>query len=656
MKQCLAVLALLLNCSIAFADLIPVEHFAKHSKYEDVVISPTGEYLAITMRNDESKYMVAILRTKDMSITGVIPPAGKQEIFNPIWVTDERLVVQLAERWGDLDTPRPNGELVAINANGKKKKMLTQHQRSYVSTTEKNYRPKNKLQGHSEIIHILPKDKKHVLIEYYPFGVAYKEKKSSAYKLNIFNGKVKRVAVAPSVWSNFVTDGYGEITHAAGFDTSNNNLLIHKLHNGDWQLTETIENLGTGSEPIAAIADSHELIIKQTQTTGPAKIYKLNVDTKERSLLYKHKSVDPGHIVRDRITNNPIAIHFDPDYPDLHLIDNQHPIGNWYPALYQAFGGKRVVITSATDDYKTLALHVSADNDPGQFHLFDTEKKKLRFIFQAKPWMNTDQLNTTEPFSFKTSDGIKLHGYITKPKSSDGNIPLVVHPHGGPHGPRDYWQYNNDVQLLASRGYAVLQVNFRGSGGYGNQFEASGYRHWGDLIQQDIIEATEWAISNQGIDSDRICIYGASFGGYSALMAPTIKPDLFQCAIGYVGVYDLNLMWDDGDIQKMNYGVNYLNQAIGKDKPELDKFSPLNNIDKLKAPVFLIHGAEDERVPVSHFYALQKALKKSNHPTESMLAAGEGHGFYQVENRQEMYERLLNFLDKHIGNKKVAQK
>lgn len=174
------------------------------------------------------------------------------------------------------------------------------------------------------------------------------------------------------------------------------------------------------------------------------------------------------------------------------------------------------------------------------------------------------------------------------------------------------------------------------------------------VIQQDIIEATEWAAKVPDIDENRICIYGASFGGYSALMAPTIKSDLFKCSIGYVGVYDLNLLWDDGDIQKMNYGETFLAKAIGEDKESLNLFSPSHLKSRLKTPTFLIHGKEDERAPVSHFYAMKKSLEKSKTPVETMLVNGEGHGFYQEENRQEMYERLLAFLDKHIGDKKIA--
>lgn len=656
MKFYFAVLSLFIFSSATLAELIPIEHFAKHAKYEDIIISPTGEYLAVTMRNEEGRRMIAILRTEDMKVTSYLPPGGKQEPFNPTWVNNERIVAQLSERWGDLDSPRGNGELIAMNANGKKRKMLTEHQRAYVTSgTKDNSRPKNKLQGYSEIIHSLPKASKHVLIEYYAFSNsrAHKDKKPSAYRLNIFNGKVRRIAVAPSYWAKFITDADGNITHSAGFN-ENDELEVHKLNDSEWELLDSIANLGDNIELIASISGSSRVIIKKTSDTGPNKLYEYDLKTQKPKLIYKHNSVDYHRLELDQKTYQPIAIHFDPAYPDLAIIDPEHPIGHWYPALYQAFGGKRVVITGSSDDYKTLVLHVSADNEPGQFHLFDTEKKKLRFILQAKPWINSEQLVNTEPFKFKTSDDLVLHGYLTKPNNVKGKLPLIVHPHGGPHGFRDYWQYQDEVQLLASRGYAVLQVNFRGSGGYGDAFEELGYRHWGDLVQRDIIEATEWAITNKNIDSTRICTFGASFGGYSALISPILKPELFQCAVGYAGLYDLSLWRKDSDVKKRGLGEAYLNKVIGSDEKELNLFSPAQQASALKIPVLLIHGKQDERTPISQFYSMKESLLNAKNPAETLVIDDEGHGFYKQKNRHILYDRLLQFLDKHIGDKKIV--
>jgi dipeptidyl aminopeptidase/acylaminoacyl peptidase len=175
---------------------------------------------------------------------------------------------------------------------------------------------------------------------------------------------------------------------------------------------------------------------------------------------------------------------------------------------------------------------------------------------------------------------------------------MVVMVHGGPHGKRDYWEYDGEIQLLANRGYAVLQVNYRGSGGYGDSFERAGYREWGNEMIRDIIEGTTSTLNNYSIDKDNVCIYGASYGGYAAMMSAARAPDMFKCAIKYVGIYDLNYAYSESDTGKYLGGVAYPNKAIGTDKAELDKYSPVNLVDLIKANVKLILGEKNARVQV----------------------------------------------------------
>jgi len=247
---------------------------------------------------------------------------------------------------------------------------------------------------------------------------------------------------------------------------------------------------------------------------------------------------------------------------------------------------------------------------------------------------------------------LKINGLLTLPnhlKEGD-KVPLVVHPHGGPHGVRDDWQYNSDVQFLAHNGYGVLQVNFRGSGGYGDSFERAGHGEWGRKMQSDISDATRWAIDQGITNKDSICIYGASYGGYAALMG-VATTDLYQCAIGYAGVYDLELMRKKGDIKDAKQGLKYLDAVIGTDSVSLRQHSPVHLAENIKVPVFLIHGAKDERVPIAHAKALKKKLDKYNKTYEWLVEDKEYHGFYIEDNRVKLYEKLLAFLNKNIGNK-----
>jgi len=223
-----------------------------------------------------------------------------------------------------------------------------------------------------------------------------------------------------------------------------------------------------------------------------------------------------------------------------------------------------------------------------------------------------------------------------------------VLPHGGPHGVRDKWSYDWEVQLLANRGYAVLQVNYRGSGGYGLDFESSGYHEWGARMQDDITDATRWAIDNKLAEPDRICIFGASYGGYAALMGAVREPKLYRCAIGYAGVYDLELMLSSGDIPRSRLGRAYLSSALGDDVTQLRSRSPAFNAAQIQVPVLLIHGKEDWRADFKQAKQMKAALEANHKQFEWMALSREGHGVYDEETRREVYERILKFLDRYL--------
>ncbi|WP_394230935.1 alpha/beta hydrolase family protein [Shewanella colwelliana] len=225
----------------------------------------------------------------------------------------------------------------------------------------------------------------------------------------------------------------------------------------------------------------------------------------------------------------------------------------------------------------------------------------------------------------------------------------MILPHGGPHV-RDYWGFDPIVQMLANKGYAVIQVNFRGSTGYGKNFEKAGYGNWGTKIQDDIMLATQYAVQQGVADEDRMCIFGISFGGYSALQSAVRFPDTFKCSIGYAGVYDLEMLYNEGDVQSFSWGDAYLDETLGSDKSVQRAQSPVHFVSKLKAPVLIIHGEDDERAPIEHAEALRDALNKGSHPYEWLVKDKEGHGFYKEDNILEANQKILTFLDKYIGH------
>jgi dipeptidyl aminopeptidase/acylaminoacyl peptidase len=244
-----------------------------------------------------------------------------------------------------------------------------------------------------------------------------------------------------------------------------------------------------------------------------------------------------------------------------------------------------------------------------------------------------------------------LYGYVTTPRGAGKNLPMVVLPHGGPFGISDEWAFDPEIQMLASAGYAVLQVNFRGSGGHGRAYRHAGVRQWGRSMQDDVTDATRWAISEGIADGRRICIYGASYGGYAALMGSAKEPDLYRCAVGYVGVYDVP-MW----IGKGGWADSanaYLDGWVGKPS-ELVSVSPVHLARQIRIPVLLVAGGQDERVPIEQSEAMEKALRAAGVPVDTLYIRTEGHGFFVDEHRKQFYERLLAFLDANIGTAATA--
>ena len=256
-----------------------------------------------------------------------------------------------------------------------------------------------------------------------------------------------------------------------------------------------------------------------------------------------------------------------------------------------------------------------------------------------------------KPISYKSRDGLTIHGYLTLPKNSPGkNLPVIVNPHGGPWA-RDRWGFNSQVQFLANRGYAVLQMNFRGSTGYGREFWELGFKQWGKTMQDDITDGVHW-LSDEGIaDRDRIGIYGGSYGGYATLAGLAFTPELYACGIDYVGPSNLFTLLDSLPpywelYRKMFY------EMVGDpetDKELIEDISPFFHADRIKAPLFVAQGANDPRVNQAESDQIVEALESKGIDVQYMLKENEGHGFRNEENRMDFYEAMIEFLDKHMN-------
>jgi dipeptidyl aminopeptidase/acylaminoacyl peptidase len=309
-----------------------------------------------------------------------------------------------------------------------------------------------------------------------------------------------------------------------------------------------------------------------------------------------------------------------------------------------------VVITSASKEEDKFLVRTYSDRSLGAYYFFDVKTDELTKLSEVSPWLDEKKLSPMEPISYTTRDGLTVHGYLTLPNGKEPtNLPVVVNPHGGPWV-RDNWGYNPEVQLLADRGYAVLQVNYRGSTGYGKEFWTASFKQWGQAMQNDITDGVNWLIEQGIADPNRIAIYGASYGGYATLAGLTYTPELYACGVDYVGVSNLNSFLQTIPPYWKPF-LEMMYEMVGKpgdDQEMLDAYSPALNADKITAPLFVVQGANDPRVNIDESDQIVIALRERGVEVPYMVKYDEGHGFLNEENRFDFYKAMTGFLAMHL--------
>ena len=640
-----AALAAALIAPPANAADVNVDAYVKRDRFGDIKISPSGDHYAATVPLGD-RTALAILRRSDNQLTATFQIGKNSHVSGFWWVNDERVVISMSEKIGSHDAPRPTGDLYAINADGSRPDILVGQ--SVVSAGPgSKIQPKKAEHVAAFLVDDLAHDDKNVIVSISPFT---DDPYTRLERLDVYSGRRVQVARAPVRNAQFVTDHKGVVRFAYGYDTDRNERLYYRSAEGsEWRLLGSELSRGGKEWPIGFSADDSVAYFETEQPTGPNAIIAFDIASEKRRELMRDDTVDPAGFIYRNGSMTPVGAFFVDGTLRTAFFDTGSTEARLYRLLENSFGGDAVRITSQTDDGALALVHVSSDRNPGDYFVFDTVGKKAAHLLSRRDWFDPEAMARMQPVSLKARDGVALHGYVTTPNGSSGkNLPLVVMPHGGPYGEQDVWGFDSDVQMLAEAGYAVLQLNFRGSGGFGRSFVQSGAAQWGGAMQDDLTDATRWAVEQGIADASRICIYGASYGGYASLMGVAKEPGLYRCAVGYIGVYDLPTMHTQGDIQRRGSGETYLREWIGE-PASLGSVSPNRIADRIKAPVFLAAGGEDERAPIAHSRMMEQALRKAGVPVETLYYETEGHGFYKDEHRREYYTRLLAFLSRHLG-------
>jgi dipeptidyl aminopeptidase/acylaminoacyl peptidase len=600
------------------------------------------------MPQDDREGLI-VMRRSDSAVTTAFTLGKDEYIHEFSWVNNKRLLIRVAEKIGALEQPQDTGQLYGLDFDQKTPDLLVGWDTSGAQTGTLLGSSKERVAALT--VNKIPGDDHHVIITAYPYGQA--ERFNTAELLDVDTGRRSVIARSPIKSAQFYPDNAGVVRFAAASQKDNASKLWYRPTNdADWKLINDGSTSHVAEVPLGFSADNRIAYLEVQRASGPNAIVAYDTASGERREVLRDAFADPAQIVHAFDGNDvPVGAIYDDGVPHSAFFDPQGREAKLYAMLEQAFKGSAVKVTSTTSNGKLMLAYVYSDGDPGKFYLFDTQSGKVEYLLSRRRWVDPKTMAQTQVLRIEARDGVPLRAYLTLPPGREAkNLPLVVFPHGGPFTIYDKWHYDTDAQVLAAAGYAVLQVNYRGSGNYGKHFLESGQQQWGGAMQDDLTDATEWTVAHGLVDRSRMCMYGASYGAYASLEGVSKEPSLYKCAVGYVGVYDLPMLVAE-EADKSTRLENWTKDWIGTDPARLAKASPNLNADRIKVPVFLAAGGEDKTAPIKHSEKMEAALKKAGVSVDTLYEPTEGHGFYTLEHRRDFYTRLLDFLDRNIGDK-----
>jgi dipeptidyl aminopeptidase/acylaminoacyl peptidase len=631
----------------------PVDTYTKPAQVEpgSFVISPTGSHLAMIAPQDDRSSLVILDRATNKMTANITPQKG-QYINQYWWVSDNRIVLSMAEKEGGFATPFSTGELFGINADGGGKKYLfgyrgDQELGSRINRATANYASAYVLEHDADA-------EGNILVGIQNWGTTGEVQFMEMARLNVLSGALKKGGGRLPIryYDNVLVDRGKKARIISGQTAERYSQLLYKNPNASEWVNINDERVSNRViEPLEFAKDGVEFYARVHESGKPAYLVRLNPETRKETVIHVPETADIGDLLRSADDQDAYAVEsFDGSGRGGFVYFNaEAPEAKLSKKLISQFPGELAAVNSYSRDGRFATVFVHSDVNPGEYYVYDRDAGKLSKSVVVRPDIDPDAAAVVEPLAFKARDGLAMHGWVTLPNAPAAKMPLVVMPHGGPYDIVDRWEFNNDAQLLASRGYAVLQINYRGSGGYGKDFVDAGLHEWGGKMQTDITDGTRAALAKYAIDPSKICIYGASYGAYAALMAVATEPGMFKCAVGYAGVYDLNIFRNQGDITERASGRTYLKDVLKSDPAWLRDRSPTNLAGRIKAPVLLIHGGQDQRTPPSQAEAMQRALIGVGNPPQWVFESTEGHGFFDPRKRLNAYQQIIDFLDKNIG-------
>jgi len=604
------------------APVLPVEDFFKNPEKAAFHLSPTGEYISYVAPY-QSRLNIFVQKSTDTTATR-ITDVTESDIDKYFWVNKNRLI------YIQDDKGNEKYRLIAVNYDGSSMLDITPKQDVSI-----------------KIISLLENDDDHILAA---FNIE-NERLFDVYKLNVYTGEIELYQKNPGTVIGWQSDKNGNLRIAITSDGVNTGLLYRSKESEKFSLIQ-ISSSGDDFYPVGFAPDDKHLYIASNKGRDKTAIIEFDPIAKtETSVLYENSAADVYHVITSPKTNDIVGV----EYFTSHK--NYKFFSSFYEKLFEELKlklpGYELEISDISLDETTALVKAYSDKSMGKYYLYEASSGDMKFLAELTPWLNESNMASMKSISYVSRDGLKITGYLTIPKGRKAvNLPVVVKPHGGPWA-RDFWGFDEEAQFLANRGYAVLEVNYRGSTGFGKAFHQAGFREWGDKMQNDITDGVRWLIDQKIADSTRIGIYGYSFGGYAALAGLAFTPDLYKCGVSYAGLANLFSYLDGIPPQWESYR-EMMYHMVGNPKTDslqLYNASPFFHHAKFKAPLFIAMGANDPRVPQKDIEILAAKVKKRGIYVEYMVKGDEGHGYRKEENRLEFYSKMEKFLARYLNGK-----
>jgi len=633
----------------------PIADFFRSPNFQAPRLSPDGKRLAAIIGKGEESRGLAVIDLGPKKSSKIVAAFADVQIANVFWVNDKRLIFTVRTAPG-LEGVGPG--LWAVDSDGENMRQLIspQDDGSSAATLSKT----RVLPWDWFFYSTLEDGSDDVIIQNYVFDTSGQHVRTGLARLNTRN--LERTPLgrdAPGSIKSWSLDHEGQPMWATTWSNGKLSLLLKKDASAEWTTWATGDLVpGLKTLPIWVGPNREVYALQSRSNKATAALYRLDPKTMQAEaeplVLLDGYDLDPT-FVYDAKAKRLVGLHFLADAESSIWFD---PIMKQTQAEVDKLLPSTVNMISCTHCIDAPVSLVSAfsDRTPTNYFLYDRDSKELTPVASSRPWIDSKKMARVDVQQFAARDGLNIPVQITLPNGSPKTqLPTVVLVHGGPSARGNHWGWHAEAQFLASRGFLVVEPEFRGSTGYGFKHFQAGWKKWGQEMQDDVTDATRWAIQKGLADPKRICIAGASYGGYATLMGLIREPELYQCGINWVGVTDIELLftvnWSDASDVSLKYGLPLLvgDRKNEKDLQAMRANSPLLRAAEIKRPLLMAYGEDDRRVPAVHGTKLRDAIKPGNSEVEWVSYVSEGHGWTQLKTNEDFWGRVERFLDKHIG-------